>query len=173
MLDAAAIEDNDKVKEIIQWPSNRVWETNKAKQIVSLFGASSVVVADLWNRIEPALLGDKSSGWGAEPKHLLWALLFLKVYAKSEEVHCAIVGWPHSDTFRKWSWYFVRKIFELQEEVIVWENGFLGQPQSATGEYLPAAECMVSVDWLDCPCYEAHPFLTDMYSEKFNEPAIW
>ena len=62
MLDAAAIEDNDKVKEIIQWPSNRVWETNKAKQIVSLFGASSVVVADLWNRIEPALLGDKSSG---------------------------------------------------------------------------------------------------------------
>ena len=96
-----------------------------------------------------------------------------------EEIHCVcsasiVDSWPHRKTFCIWSWYFVRKIFELQEQVIVWENRFLGQPQSATGgEYLPQADCMISVDWTDCPCYEPYPFSTDMYSEKFNGPAIW
>ena len=93
------------------------------KRIASLFGASTAAVADLWNQIKPSI--DIA---GAEPKHILKALLFLKVYATSEEVHCAIVGWPHADLFRKWSWYFVKKIFELQEEVIAWENRFFGQP---------------------------------------------
>jgi hypothetical protein len=64
----------------------------------------------------------------AERKHLLWALVFLKVYA-TEEIHCAIAGWPNADTFRKYSWYFVRKISELEDvEVIVWHSRFDGQP---------------------------------------------
>jgi hypothetical protein len=49
----------------------------------------------------------------AKRKHLLWALVFLKVYATSEEVHCAIVGWSHVQTFRKYSWYFVEKIYSI------------------------------------------------------------
>jgi hypothetical protein len=55
----------------------------------SVFGAGSTVVVDVWNRIEAHAPIDK----GGQPKHLLWALVLLKVY-QSDEVHCALVGWP-------------------------------------------------------------------------------
>ena len=51
----------------------------------SFFGASGCVIAEIWNQIKETIKD------GTEPKHLLWALIFLKVYS-TEEVHCAIVG---------------------------------------------------------------------------------
>ena len=66
---------------------------DKDQDIWSLFGASSDVIANLWEQVEPYI--DKA---GADWKHLLWALVFLKVYA-SEEVHCAIVEWPNSKSY--------------------------------------------------------------------------
>jgi hypothetical protein len=101
-------------------------------------------------------------------KHLLWALVFPKVYATSEEVHCVIVGWPHVQTFRKYSWYFFEKMCDLQEDVIVWGNRFNGQPDL---ENIPV-DCMISTDCLDCPCSEPFPATKDMYSKKHNGPGI-
>jgi hypothetical protein len=49
-------------------------------------------VAEIWHRIEGTVAAEDPN---AKQKHLLWALVFLKVYATSEDVHCAIVGWPH------------------------------------------------------------------------------
>jgi hypothetical protein len=40
----------------------------------------------------------------ARPRHLLWALVFLKVYA-SEDVHCCLVGYVDAKTYRKWAWW--------------------------------------------------------------------
>ena len=37
--------------------------------------------------------------------HLLWGLMFLKLYA-SEAVHCAISGGVDEKTVCKWSWFF-------------------------------------------------------------------
>lgn len=45
------------------------------------------------------------------PIHLLWGLLFLKVYG-SEKTHLTIAR-VDAKTFRKWSWYFVRLLADL------------------------------------------------------------
>ena len=65
-------------KEAIRFPSNRKWEPDKDARIRPLFGASSKVIAELWNRIEAKVHTFES---GAKLKHLLWALVFLKVYS--------------------------------------------------------------------------------------------
>ena len=47
----------------------------------------------------------------AEPKHLLWALLFCKVYG-SESVHHNLTG-ADEKTLRKWIFIFLGLISEL------------------------------------------------------------
>ena len=101
----------DAAKKTVGWDevTNRKQNSkDKDQRIRSLFGAPSDVIANLWERVEPYI--DKA---GADRKHLLWALVFLKVYA-SEEVHCTIVGWTNPKTYQEWSWYFVEKIYDLQ-----------------------------------------------------------
>jgi ribosomal protein L37E len=115
--DIQAIEDV--ARATVRWPDRRRWDSSeKDARFKSLFGASSLIIAEIWHRIEETVsLEDRN----AERKHLLWALVFLKVYA-TEEIHCAIVGWPNAETFRKYSWYFINKIFQLEEKVIVWHS---------------------------------------------------
>jgi hypothetical protein len=43
---------------------------------------------------------------------------------QSDEVHCALVGWPSTPTFRKWSWYFVERIAMLKDDIIILANRF-------------------------------------------------
>jgi hypothetical protein len=81
-----------------------------------ILSVSSTIVAEIWHQIEETVAAEDPN---AERKHPLWALVFLKVYTTSEEVHCAIVGWPHVQTFQKYSWYFVENFFDLQNDVIV------------------------------------------------------
>ena len=68
------------------------------------FGVAMHIFVTLWN-----LIASSVHEPGAHLKHLLWALLFLKMYS-TESVHCGIIGWPDPKMFRKWSWYFVRKM---------------------------------------------------------------
>lgn len=68
------------------------------------FGISPEQCSIIWNRIS-----DKPSG--AEPKHLLWCMLFLRNYHK-EHVNAAIVS-VDEKTFRKWTWIFVELLSEL------------------------------------------------------------
>jgi hypothetical protein len=92
----------------------------------------------------------------ATPKHLLWGMLWMKVYS-TEEVHCCIVGWPDPKTFRQWSWYFIKKIADLEASVILLDDRFK--------EYNNIATCLFSVDGTDCPVMEPHP-------EKMNGPGV-
>jgi hypothetical protein len=131
----------------------------------SLFGASSLIVAEIWHRIEGTVAAEDPND---KQKHLLWALVFLKVYGTSEEVHCAIVGWPHVQTFQKYSWYFVEKFFDLQNDVIIWKNRFDGQPDLENILY----DCMITVDCLDCSCSEPFPASKNKFSKKFNGPGL-
>lgn len=75
----------------------------------SLFGVSPIVCLDLWcRRLNlPA---------GATPKHLLWALLYLKVYG-SEQV---LSGMVHATrkTFRKWVRVMVATIAAAAPNVV-------------------------------------------------------
>ncbi len=57
----------------------------------------------------------------SKPKHLLWALYFLKVYPR-EGPGCSAVGGSKSaidpKTMRKWVWLFFEHIAELADHVV-------------------------------------------------------
>ena len=127
----------------------------------SVFGAGSAVVADVWNRI----VADGEILKGGEPKHLLWALVLLKVY-QSDEVHCALVGWPSVPTYRKWAWYFIERINDLKDNIIKIENRFNDL------DNIVHTNCFMSSDCTDCPVFEPWPFSKKMFSKKFNGPGV-
>jgi hypothetical protein len=90
-------------------------------QFLSFFGVDELVCALTWQKLEidpEAFKEDR----GAEPSHLLWALLFLKLYT-TMDVFCRLVG-PEGEgavdpkTFRKWSQRFVEKISCLSPDVV-------------------------------------------------------
>ena len=72
----------------------------------AFFGVSPTVCVEAWLKLNGSLPE------GARPVHLLWACMFLKVYA-TEEVHSSIAQ-VDAKTFRKWSWLLIRKLAELQ-----------------------------------------------------------
>ena len=81
------------------------------------FGTSLRVVEIIWTMLETeSLLPD-----GCSPKHLLWALHFMKVYPKQAQ-GCAIVGASAGavdpKTHHNWVWAFMNAIAELQDEVV-------------------------------------------------------
>ena len=80
----------------------------------------------IWNPIWNQLCPDERSaickrGMREPQCHcLLHALLSFEVCA-SEDVHRSIVGWPSAETFRKWSWHFIKKILDLKDDIIQME----------------------------------------------------
>lgn len=70
-----------------------------------MYGVSPFVASKTWELIGQNLPHH------AKPKHMLWALLFLKVYG-TEHVHAGIVN-VDEQTFRKWSCAFVKLISKL------------------------------------------------------------
>jgi hypothetical protein len=105
---------------MLRFPKERKWEsTDKDERFRSLFGAPSVVIAALWELIR------LNVNYGVEEKHLLWGLVFLKVYAKNEETHCALVGFPTKKNFREKAWHIVNVIADLKDRLIRLENRFI------------------------------------------------
>lgn len=157
--------------ETIGWPSHRRWRsTDRDSRIRALFGAPLNVISDLWNRVWKKLSKNERLNLikdGVHYKHLLYALVFIKAYS-TEDIHCSIVDWPPAKTFRKWSWYFVKKISELKNDVFKLKNRFLGFKKGETVR----TNCFVSVDCVDCPIFEPWPFNTKWYSHKINGPAL-
>jgi hypothetical protein len=74
------------------------------RRFVALYGATITVASILWRKLMP-------QPQGGEPRHLLWALMILKVYS-SEHVHAIIAG-VDEKTFRKWSWIYVNEVESL------------------------------------------------------------
>jgi hypothetical protein len=94
----------------------------------------------------------------AKPVQMLWAFMFMKLYC-SKSVLAVLAGGVHEQTFRKWAWYFVELIADLQYRVIKWENWFEGDIGNA---------CLVSVDGTDFWIYQWAPFWTGWYCHKFK-----
>jgi hypothetical protein len=81
------------------------------------FGTSVLIVSKLWSMLwEEDILPE-----GGRPKHLLWALHFLKVYPL-QAPGCAAVGASGGavdpKTHCKWVWAFIDAIAELVDEVV-------------------------------------------------------
>lgn len=133
----------------------------------SLIGTTYNVCSELWNHIDPlnnlALqeLHPKIQIQQAHPKHLFWALLFLKCYC-TEPILTRLVGGVDNKTFRKWSWAFVDGISLLKQRIIKLENRFMGWDGLSV--------CLISVDGMDCAIQEIWPFDKEIFSEKMNGP---
>jgi len=137
-------------------------ETLEDETFRSFFGASISIITELWNLLIPTLIG-KVGYKGAEPMHLLWALVHIKVYS-TEAVHCRIVGWPDKKTYRKWTWHMLRKISDLKEKVMRLDDRFEGWDGTTS--------CLMSIDGIDCMVNEPWPFDEKWYSQKFNGPGV-
>ena len=74
----------------------------------TLFGVSPEVCVDLWQ-----ICKFKKS---TRPKHLLWALLFIKVYA-TEDVLCSIAH-TNRRTFRDWMWPTLEAVKKSKSKVV-------------------------------------------------------
>lgn len=77
----------------------------------SQFGVSWHVCEVVWNMLDLHQRDEKR-----EPKHLLWALLFVKVYG-NESTHSKMVG-TTSKTFRKWAWRTLTEIADFKAMVV-------------------------------------------------------
>jgi hypothetical protein len=89
----------------------------EARHFREFFGTSVVVVEKVWELLErDSLLPE-----GSDPKHLLWALHFMKVYPK-QGPGCAVAGAFHGaidpKTHHKWVWAFMYAIAELLDVVV-------------------------------------------------------
>jgi hypothetical protein len=82
------------------------------------FLAEPVVVADVWQRLAVDIEADPDAPDDkiAEPVHMLWALMLLKIYS-TEAVLSGLCG-VDEDTFRKWAWYMIEKVSYLEHEVV-------------------------------------------------------
>ena len=68
----------DVAREMLRRPNqrnDRLTEKQQTKQWGTMFGTSSVVAADIWNRLDPVATVDRYS----QPKHLLYWFLMIKV----------------------------------------------------------------------------------------------
>ena len=76
------------------------------RRFKALFGVDTETCAVLWDELLSTMPDD------SRPIHLLWCLLFIKVYG-TEDVKSVITG-AHPKTFRKWVWSFFDAISKLK-----------------------------------------------------------
>ena len=88
-------------------------EKTEKRQFHATFGTLAEVCVELWEKIDPTSTMPKR----VQPAHLLWALMFLKLYS-TEPVLSSMVGGVDEKTFCKWAWLFVQQIAELEDEVV-------------------------------------------------------
>ena len=79
----------------------------------SIFGTSSVVCSVLWEYLRRYGTVERKK---IKQKHLLWSLMFLKLYA-NEECHASLAGCDQK-TFRKWIWIVLKDIQRLEPRLV-------------------------------------------------------
>ena len=93
---------------------------------MSSFGTPPNVCSILWHKIDPynTFFDEKetNSGKAVHPRHLLWAILWLRVYETEENLRIMVANPPSlrvvEKTFRKWVHIFVRAISFLEQDVV-------------------------------------------------------
>ena len=115
-----------------------------------------------------------------KPKHLLWALIFLKTYTTESSLAVAIG--VDEKTLQKWIFIIIYAISDLEDDwvgslftkilltsltivflQIKWENRFHGYC---------GGSCLVMVDGTEFWIFEPKPFTKDFYSHKFEKAGL-
>ena len=95
--------------EMMGWRSSPLFNATTHRRFRSAFGLTADLCKKLWDLI--GRIADQSIRVQARPKHMLWALFFLKQYSIND-INSAISG-ADEKMFRKWSWCFIKLIAEL------------------------------------------------------------
>mmetsp|Transcript_13384 Transcript_13384/g.25123 ORF Transcript_13384/g.25123 Transcript_13384/m.25123 type:complete len:294 (+) Transcript_13384:69-950(+) len=122
----------------------------------SHYGTSPGVCAICWNQIANTLPQHMVYS------HLLWALMFLKVYA-TESVLASKCG-VDEKTYRDKVWTIVKCIASIKRRVIKLQNRFIGYNNLST--------CLLTVDGTDFRIPEPTPFWSGWFSHKFKGPGL-
>jgi len=89
-------------------------------RFLSFFGVDPAVAVEVWDMLEVPFFDLDGDLNGALPKHLLWALLFLKKHGDESEMATLAGGSDGAideKTFRKWQTIFVNRIASLKHDV--------------------------------------------------------
>ena len=91
------------------------------------FGCGILVFLSLWSTLEMAdLLPD-----GGTIDHLLWTLLFLKMYSNQKAL-CSLAGGVDATTFRKWTKLFIASIASLEPFLVSTQDFALNSHDAST-----------------------------------------
>jgi hypothetical protein len=88
----------------------------------SLFGVTPDQCSELWTLLSSETTMDSY----AKPKHLLWALMLMKIYAT--EAVLSVSAGCDKNTFRKWTWTFIEEMSNLSKSVVSASMDILLQP---------------------------------------------
>jgi len=148
-------------REMLKMPIKETEECTDSERRIfrATLGVSFRIVAELWNKLDPT---SKISN-RANPKHLLWTLVFLKVN-KTEPIHLKITGCKSRDTFRHRVGRFAAAIAALQSTIIVLANRF--------NDWDGKTQCLMCIDGTDVPIYEPGVRSSIWWSHKFNGPGV-
>jgi len=144
------------------------------QQFHATFGADVELCSVIWSKLHlHGLLPARG-----KPIHLLWALMFLKLYF-AESIHCEMTRGVNEKTFWKWSWKFVDAIADLEEFVVSVVRVYYCY--NASPSYLSCylynkiklQNCFQNandlvVDCTDMKIFEPKPFWKGWYSHKFK-----
>jgi hypothetical protein len=86
--------------------------TMEDNQFRSFFSTQMEIINIVWNMLEEGSLRPKKS----KPKHLLWALYFLKIYPREGPRRFTVGGSKvaiNPKTMRKWVWLILERIAKL------------------------------------------------------------
>ena len=112
--------------------AKKLSESTRNKRMIARFGTMPIVVAKIWELIdEEGITSEKLDGKKvtdkAKPKHLLWALNFMKENSTIAAMGSSVKmrsdkKEPSENTLIKWIWIFQHAMWSLKERVIRWEN---------------------------------------------------
>ena len=114
---SATVDDFERAgKEILRRdPECRTNTKTFHRRWMALFGVTPKTCAKVWSLLH--VTEDDDSYRGAKHFHLLWALLFLRVYGSEEEA-AVLCGGVDEGTYRYWSQLFVQRIADLILDVV-------------------------------------------------------
>ena len=99
---------------ILRKDLSRCSPRRRNRRFRGVFGMSSKVCAVLWEfLVQHSTISRKK---GSSPKHLLWTLMVLKLYA-TEETNAAMAG-VDEKTFRKWCWIVLNEMKKLKKYIV-------------------------------------------------------
>ena len=128
------------------------------RQFKAHFGVSPFIVCCLWNRLIEERMLSTTTEQPASPRHLLWALLFLKLYT-SEEVLSRICG-TTAKTFRQRVWLMLIAISGLRNVVSL--------PSASVARSMPFDRCRRScIDLID------RLLLLLVRTDRLEQPVPW